>query len=81
MCLAIPGKVVEIDHPKAEVDFGGVTRKVDITFVDAGIGDYVIVHAGYAIEILDQEEARKTLETFEEVLSREEMLKAAGIIP
>jgi len=51
MCLAIPAKVVSIKNDKAEVDFGeGVLREVNVTLVKAKIGDYVLVHAGYAIQ-------------------------------
>ncbi|MEM3590303.1 MAG: HypC/HybG/HupF family hydrogenase formation chaperone, partial [Candidatus Bathyarchaeia archaeon] len=46
MCLAIPGRVMEIKGGLAKVDFGGVTREVDISLVDPKVGDYVIVHAG-----------------------------------
>ena len=54
----------------AEADFGGVTRTVNISMVEAQVGDYVIVHAGYAIEVLDKEEAERTLELFREMLSQ-----------
>ena len=50
------------------VDFGGITRKANISLVEAEIDDYIIVHAGYAIQVMDQEEAKKTLETWEEFL-------------
>jgi hydrogenase expression/formation protein HypC len=69
MCLAIPGKVISIEGDRAKVDFGGVRREVNVSFVEASIGDYVIVHAGFAIEILDQEEAEKTLEMIREIAS------------
>ena len=75
MCLAIPGKIVEIDKNKehAIVDYGdGTKRKANITLVEAKKGDYVLVHAGFAIEILDEKEAKETLSLFREMLSTEE---------
>ncbi|MEM3396928.1 MAG: HypC/HybG/HupF family hydrogenase formation chaperone [Thermoplasmata archaeon] len=69
MCLAVPAKVLEIHGKKAKVDFGGVFREVDISLVNAKIGDYVIVHAGYAIEVMDRETAEETLKLWEEILS------------
>ncbi len=68
MCLAIPGQIVEIEGTKAKVDFGGVTRDVDLTLVpDASKDDYVLVHAGFAIERLDEAEAQETFELFREL--------------
>jgi hydrogenase expression/formation protein HypC len=72
MCLAVPAEVTSIDGNTAKVDFGGVMRPVNISLVNAKIGDYVIVHAGYAIEVLDREEAEKTLQLFRELLSQED---------
>ncbi len=70
MCLAIPGEVVEIlDDKRAMVDYGGTRREVDITFVRAEVGEWVIVHAGFALQILDEEEARETLALWDEALS------------
>lgn len=70
MCLAIPGKVLEISGSKAKVDFGGgVTREVNVSLLEkVEVGDYVIVHAGFAIQILDSEEAEKTLKLWDELL-------------
>jgi len=63
MCLGYPGKVVEINGCYAKVDFGGVVKdNVLISFVDAKVGDYVIVHAGFAIQVVSEEEAKKMLE-------------------
>ena len=75
MCLAIPGKIIEIEKNKehATVDYGdGTKRKANISLVDVKIGDYVLVHAGFAIEVLDEKEAQKTLDIFREMLSMEE---------
>ena len=68
MCLAVPGKVTLIDGNEATVDFGGITRKANISLVDAAVGSYVLIHAGYAIEVLDEKEAKRTLELWNEVL-------------
>lgn len=68
MCLAIPGKVTSIDgdDPLArtgKIDFGGVLKQANLAFVpEAVIGDYVIVHAGFAISRLDEEEAGKVFD-------------------
>lgn len=72
MCLAIPGQVVSIDSTQADVDFGGVVRKVNVSLVDAKIGEWVVVHAGFAIEKMDEEEARETLKLWSEMLDQEE---------
>lgn len=71
MCLAIPAKVLEIKGDVAKVDFGeGVDREVNVMLVDAKIGDYVLVHAGYAIEKLDQKAAEESLNTWRQVLEQ-----------
>jgi len=72
MCLAIPAKVISIKQDKAEVDFGeGVLREANITLVKVKVGDYVLVHAGYAIQVLDEEEAEETLELWNQILQAE----------
>lgn len=76
VCLAIPGKIIEINNNKehAIVDYGdGTKRKANVTLVDIKIGDYVLVHAGFAIEVLNKKEAEETLDLFREILSAEEM--------
>lgn len=64
MCLAIPGKVTTIDEMRmADVDILGVVRKASLDLVpEAQVGDYVLVHAGYAIQVIDEEFAEETLE-------------------
>ncbi|HXZ89752.1 MAG TPA: HypC/HybG/HupF family hydrogenase formation chaperone [Candidatus Dormibacteraeota bacterium] len=71
MCLAYPGKVVELDGDFARVDFGEGTIKegVNVSLVQPKIGDFVLVHAGYAIQIVDEAEARQTLEYWRQILS------------
>jgi hydrogenase expression/formation protein HypC len=72
MCLAIPGKIVDItgENPlerQARVSFGGVIKKISLAYVpEAQAGDYVIVHAGFALEQLDEEEAQRTFAAFQE---------------
>ncbi|MFZ2456852.1 MAG: HypC/HybG/HupF family hydrogenase formation chaperone [Candidatus Altiarchaeia archaeon] len=68
MCLAIPGKVLEIKGKEATVDFGGVKRSVKTDLVNVKPGEYVIVHAGYAIEVMSEEDALETLKILEEML-------------
>jgi len=76
MCLAIPAKVKSIKEEKAQVDFGeGVLREVNITLVNVKVGDYVLVHAGYAIQVLDEEEAQETLRLWNEILEAETQQK------
>jgi hydrogenase expression/formation protein HypC len=72
MCLGIPAKVLEINGDIAKVDFGGVSREVDISLVNAKINDYVIIHAGFAIQKLDEKEAIDTLDLFKQILDSDE---------
>jgi len=71
MCLAYPGKVIELDGDFARVDFGEGTIRddVNISLVQARIGDYVLVHAGYAIQIVDEADARQTLSYWQQILA------------
>lgn len=71
MCLAVPAEVKSIEGHIATVDYGGVSRTANISLVDAKVGDFVIVHAGYAIQVMDREEAEKTLDMFREMLDLE----------
>ncbi|MDR2866624.1 MAG: HypC/HybG/HupF family hydrogenase formation chaperone [Methanomassiliicoccaceae archaeon] len=72
MCLALPGRIVSINDDTADVDFGGVIKKANITMVETKIGDWVVVHAGFAIEIMDEEEAHRTIDLWNEVLAHDE---------
>jgi hydrogenase expression/formation protein HypC len=70
MCLAIPARVMSVKGEKAQVDFGeGVLRDVNVTLVDAKVGEYVLVHAGYAIQKMDEKDALETLALWQEVLA------------
>jgi hydrogenase expression/formation protein HypC len=70
MCLAIPGKVIEVFEDRglrmARASFGGTVRKVCLEHLpEAGLGDYVLVHVGFALSVVDAEEARRTYELLE----------------
>ncbi len=68
MCLAIPVLIQEIEGSEALVEIGGVRRKISLVLTpEAQTGRYVLVHAGYAIGVLDEEEAQETLKLFEEM--------------
>jgi len=69
MCVAVPGKVTEINGFAGKVDFQGNIIDVSLALVDAEIGDYVLVHAGCAIEILKEETAKEILDLFAELES------------
>lgn len=81
MCLAIPGKIIDVagDEPLARtgrVDFGGIIKEVSLAYVpDAGPGDYVIVHVGFAISKVDEEEAQQVFAYLREM---EELAELAG---
>lgn len=73
MCLAIPAKIIEIKGDIANVDFGEeIVRDVNVMLVDAKVGEYVLVHAGYAIQVIDQKAAEETLQLWNEILSQTE---------
>jgi len=72
MCLAVPAEIKSIEGTTATVDYGGVKRTANISLVEAKVGDFVIVHAGYAIQVMDREEAEKTLDIFREMLEQED---------
>ena len=73
MCLAIPGKIIEINKEKelAVIDYGnGTKRKANISLLDVNLNDYVLVHAGFAIQKVDPKEAQETLEMFRAMMSQ-----------
>jgi hydrogenase expression/formation protein HypC len=76
MCLAVPGKVVSISGNSAIVDFGGVQRETNISLVQVRPGDYVVVHAGFAIQTVDEEEAKETIKLWEELMASQEETQA-----
>ena len=81
MCLSIPGKITEIRQDESllmgMVDFGGITREVCLDYVpEAQVGQYVLIHVGFAISVLDEEEAMERLNTIRELADFEEELKS-----
>ena len=85
MCLAVPGRILSIAEVDgtvmAEVDFGGVRKGVCLQYVpDAEVGEYVVVHVGFAIQRLDEQSARETLAEFEKLgILEEEFGDAFGL--
>ncbi len=72
MCYAIPGKVVSRDGDDGVVDYGGVKKAANLTFMPkAGVGDYVLVHAGFAIEKVDEQSAEESLAIARQMLDAE----------
>ena len=68
MCLAVPALIKSIDGDEAEVELGGVSRRASLVLTpEAKVGDYVLLHAGYAINIVDQSEAEETLSMLREM--------------
>lgn len=74
MCLAVPVQVVSIQGSEAEVEIGGVKRRVSIMLTpEVKVGDYVLLHTGYAINVIDEAEAQETLKLLEEIVSLDEV--------
>jgi hydrogenase expression/formation protein HypC len=73
MCLGIPAKIIEIENSFAKAQFGEIIRDISLDIVDqeVSVGDYVIIHAGFAIHKIDEEEAKKSLEFFQELMDEE----------
>lgn len=68
MCLAIPSLIIKIDGKEADVEIGGITRRISLWLTpEAKVGDYVLLHTGYAINIIDKEEAEETLRLFVQI--------------
>lgn len=72
MCLGIPGKIIEIytqnDLLMGKVDFGGVVREACLSYVpEAQVGNYAVIHVGFALNLLDEKEAQETLQAFDQV--------------
>ncbi len=79
MCLAVPGKIVEIKEndglQMAKVDFGGIFREACLDYVpEAKIGDYCVIHVGFAISLLSEQEAMETLDLLKQITDLEEEL-------
>ncbi|MEX2702890.1 MAG: HypC/HybG/HupF family hydrogenase formation chaperone [Candidatus Baldrarchaeota archaeon] len=68
MCLAVPAKVLEIKGDRGVVDFGGIRREVNLSLIDnVKVGDYVLIHVGFAIQKLERKEAEEILKLWREV--------------
>lgn len=68
MCLAIPGKIISIDKTKAQVDFKGIKRQVDISLLPSPkIGEYVLVHVGFAIQKVDENTAKESYRLLDDI--------------
>jgi hydrogenase expression/formation protein HypC len=72
MCLAVPVLIKSIEDKEAEVEIGGITRRISLWLTpEAKVGDYVLVHTGYAINVLDQGQAEETLALLREIAEAE----------
>lgn len=84
MCLAIPGQIVEIfgtepEFLSAKADFGGIRKEISLAFTpEASIGDYVLVHVGFALTVISEQEAKNTFEFLQELASEEDLAKELG---
>lgn len=84
MCLAVPGKIVSIDEADAtfrngRVNFGGIVKNVNLSYVpEAKIGDYVVVHVGFALSIVDENEAEQVFEYLRQMGELTELTEAAA---
>ena len=68
MCLAIPALITKVEGKEADVEIGGINRRISLWLTpEAQIGDYVLLHTGYAISIIDKDEAEETLRLFEQI--------------
>jgi len=77
MCLGVPGRIIEIykvgDLPMGKIDFGGVVREACLAYIpEAKVGDYTVIHVGFALHIIDEKEAKETLELLNQLAQAEE---------
>jgi hydrogenase expression/formation protein HypC len=85
MCLAVPGKIISIEEADAtfrngRVDFAGIVKNVNLSYVpDAKIGDYVVVHVGFALSIVDEAEARQVFQYLRDMGELTELTEAAAL--
>jgi hydrogenase expression/formation protein HypC len=78
MCVAVPGKIVEINGDTAKVDIMNNICEVNIKLVDAKIGDYILIHAGFALEVMKKDMAEELLSIFEELEEAENEIPRTG---
>ena len=72
MCVAVPAKILSIQDSLARVELGGIERSASLQLTpEAKPGDYVLIHAGFAIQVLDEQEAKETLDLFQELAAME----------
>ena len=76
MCLAVPGKILDIYETNGllmgKIDFGGVTREACLTYVpEAKVGDYTIIHVGFALNLIDEQEAMETLSLLDQIANQD----------
>lgn len=67
MCIAMPGKILSLAKNKAKADFNGNIVEINTGMVDAKVGDYVLVHAGCAIEVMEKEKAQELIDLFQDL--------------
>ncbi len=85
MCLGIPGKVVSIEgddplYRMGKIDFGGIIKEISVAYVpEVEIGQYVVVHAGFAISVIDEDEANQIFEYLKEMGEMAELTEAAEL--
>ena len=84
MCLAIPGKITEIYQKDtlrmAKIDFGGIAKEICLAYTpEAKVGDYALIHVGFAISLMDEEEAQETLKLIKEVAEFENEINTSGM--
>lgn len=71
MCLAVPAKILRVEENSAQAEVGGVLRKISLDLCpEVAVGDYVLIHAGFAIERMDEEEANETLSLLREMAEK-----------
>lgn len=85
MCLAVPGKITEVYESgglrMGRIDFGGVAREACLEYVpEAGVGDYTVIHVGFAISVLSEEEANATLDLIREIAATDPSADDEGLL-
>ncbi|MCF7912314.1 MAG: HypC/HybG/HupF family hydrogenase formation chaperone [Candidatus Cloacimonetes bacterium] len=71
MCLAIPGKIIKISQDQGTVDLGGISQEVSLTFIpQVTLGDWVLIHTGFAINIISESDALQTIELLQAVYAK-----------
>lgn len=67
MCLAVPGKIIKIEEDKAVVEYDGSLKNVDLSMIDAAVGDYIIANAGFAVQKIEKKSALEAIRLFQEI--------------